>query len=78
MKHCNPELTETLETISGRFGSDLSLGGNAGWFIKSIPLEAHQPGATNDGAGTPPDLAFIKFLGTVVLKVTLWTSLWPF
>ena len=30
MKHCNPELTESLETISGRFGSDLSLGGNAG------------------------------------------------
>ena len=25
-----PELTELLETISGRFGSDLSLEGNAG------------------------------------------------
>ena len=30
MKHCSPELTELLETISGSFGSDLSLGGNAG------------------------------------------------
>ena len=30
MKHCSPELTESLETISGSFGSDLSLGGDAG------------------------------------------------
>ena len=30
MKHCSPELTESLETISGGFGSDLSLGGDAG------------------------------------------------
>ena len=30
MKHCNHELTESLETISGSFGSDLSLGGDAG------------------------------------------------
>ena len=29
-KHYNPELTESLETISGSFGSDLSLGGDAG------------------------------------------------
>ena len=30
MKHCSPELTESLVTISGSFGSDLSLGGDAG------------------------------------------------
>ena len=30
MQHCSPELTESLETISGSFGSDLSLGGDAG------------------------------------------------
>ena len=30
MKHCSAELTESLVTISGSFGSDLSLGDDAG------------------------------------------------
>ena len=30
MKHCSPELTESLVTISGTFGSYFSLGGDVG------------------------------------------------